>query len=327
MILPFINSFPSVRWRAVGPRDIETDKKTLAGIPRHPITTEQPFVYEEAFDRNVGWITSAELQVLRRCRVAIGGLGGVGGAHALSLARLGVGRFTIADADTFDWPNMNRQVGCFASTIGKSKCETLATMLLDVNPEIQVTTIPTFIDESNLDKFLEGADLYIDSYDLFCTDIRRVTFNRCRELGIPAITAAPVGWGTSLACFLPTSISFDDYFNYKAAKTEHEKVVHFLAGVSPRLYQGSYIADKARVNLAEQKTCSTSVGINLAVGVATAYAIKLLLGRGDVITAPSTLHFDAYRNAMTITWRPWGNKNPIQRLLIFILLSLTSRRS
>ncbi|HSG22550.1 MAG TPA: ThiF family adenylyltransferase, partial [Azonexus sp.] len=68
------------------------------------------FNYDEAFSRNIGWVTEAEQQRLRQSRVAIGGLGGVGGVHLLTLARLGIGRFTIADFDVFDVVNFNRQV-------------------------------------------------------------------------------------------------------------------------------------------------------------------------------------------------------------------------
>ena len=61
-----------------------------------------PFDYEEAFSRNLGWVTPAEQQTLRSKRIAIAGLGGVGGAHLLTLARLGIGRFHLADFDRFN---------------------------------------------------------------------------------------------------------------------------------------------------------------------------------------------------------------------------------
>jgi tRNA A37 threonylcarbamoyladenosine dehydratase len=58
-----------------------------------------PFRYEQAFSRNIGWVTPAEQQLLRGKRVAIAGGGGVGGVHLLTLARLGVSNFHIADFD------------------------------------------------------------------------------------------------------------------------------------------------------------------------------------------------------------------------------------
>jgi tRNA A37 threonylcarbamoyladenosine dehydratase len=79
------------------------------------------FDYHEAFSRNIGWVTEAEQATLRRSRVAIGGLGGVGGVHLLTLARLGVGRFSIADFDVFEIANFNRQVGATMATLKSSK--------------------------------------------------------------------------------------------------------------------------------------------------------------------------------------------------------------
>ncbi|MBV8093455.1 MAG: ThiF family adenylyltransferase, partial [Acetobacteraceae bacterium] len=60
------------------------------------------FSYHLAFDRNIGWVTEWEQEALRFKRVAIAGMGGVGGIHLLTLARLGVGAFNIADFDVFD---------------------------------------------------------------------------------------------------------------------------------------------------------------------------------------------------------------------------------
>ena len=74
----------------------------------------QTFSYHHAFARNLGWVTPAEQSLLKEKRVAIAGLGGVGGFHLLTLARLGVGAFHIADFDTFDITNFNRQIGALA---------------------------------------------------------------------------------------------------------------------------------------------------------------------------------------------------------------------
>ena len=72
------------------------------------------FDYAIAFSRNIGWLTEAEQQTLRGKRVAIAGMGGVGGFHLLTLARLGIEKFTIADLDTFELANFNQ--------IGRASC-------------------------------------------------------------------------------------------------------------------------------------------------------------------------------------------------------------
>lgn len=75
------------------------------------------FDYDLAFGRNIGWVTRDEQQALRAKRIAIAGLGGVGGSHLLTLTRLGVGAFHLADFDAFDVPNFNRQAGAMTSTL------------------------------------------------------------------------------------------------------------------------------------------------------------------------------------------------------------------
>src|SRR3546814_15305234 len=69
------------------------------------------FDFDQAFDRNIGWVTDREQQILRNKAVAIAGMGGVGGVHLLTLVRLGIGRFHIADHAIFELANFNPPVG------------------------------------------------------------------------------------------------------------------------------------------------------------------------------------------------------------------------
>src|SRR3546814_6163372 len=101
-------------------------------------TSDTAFDYATAFDRNICWITADEQQVLRRKRVAIAGMGGVGGVHLLTLARMGIGAFNISDLDDFELANFNRQVGASMSTLGRPKVEVMAEMTRDINPEADI---------------------------------------------------------------------------------------------------------------------------------------------------------------------------------------------
>ena len=75
------------------------------------------FDYDDAFSRNIGWVTEWEQRALCDKTVAIAGMGGVSGAHLITLARLGVGAFHIADLDSFEIANINRQFGAGTSTL------------------------------------------------------------------------------------------------------------------------------------------------------------------------------------------------------------------
>ena len=290
------------------------------------MSEQSSFDYDVAFSRNIGWFTESEQRRLKQCRVAIGGMGGVGGSHAITLTRLGIGKFTITDLDTFDWPNLNRQAGASCSTMGKPKLETMARQMLDINPGLELKLMPNGIDPGNIDEFLDGADLYMDSLDIFALDVRRKVFARCRELNIPAVTAAPMGMGTAMLVFQPSGMSFEDYFCFDGFKFE-DQILKFIVGVSPSMLQRHYIVDRSSVNLFKKKVPSTATGIELAAGVACTNAVKLLLKRGDVIAAPRGLHFDAYLNKMRKTWRPFGNRGPMQRFMFWYIKRLLSRQA
>lgn len=87
--------------------------------------------------------------------MAIGGLGGVGGIHLLTLARLGVGKFNIADFDVFDIVNFNRQVGATLETLQHPKIDVLAAMARQINPEIEIKLFPGGIQNDSIDEFLQ----------------------------------------------------------------------------------------------------------------------------------------------------------------------------
>ena len=271
------------------------------------------FDYDVAFSRNIGWVTEAEQRSLRDKRIAIAGMGGVGGIHLLTLARLGIGGFSIADFDRFDLANFNRQAGATMSSLGRPKVEVLAEMASDINPALDLRVFEAGVDEANLAEFLRGVDLYVDGLDFFAFAARRATFATCRRLGVPAITAAPLGMGVAFLAFLPDSISFEDYFCLDGCD-EDEMALRFLLGLAPAMLHRSYLVDPTQVDLAQQRGPSTVAACQLCAGVAAIEALKIHLGRRGLTVAPRGYQVDAYRNRLVRTWRPWGNRNPIQRI-------------
>ncbi len=277
----------------------------------------QTFDYGKAFSRNIGWVTEQEQSVLRNKRIAIAGMGGVGGFHLLTLARLGVGKFNIADLDTFEVENFNRQVGASMTSLGQPKVEVLARMAHDINPDMDIAIFPKGVNASNLDDFFRDVDLYVDGLDFFAFEARENVFAHCAQHGIPAVTVAPLGMSAALLNFLPGSMTFEDYFQV-AGRQELDKAVRFLVGLAPALLHRHYLADKTRVNLKERRGPSTVMACQLCAGVAASEALKLLLNRGKVLAAPHGIQYDGYRNKFAHTWRPGGNRNPINRIAIAI---------
>ncbi|WP_449424346.1 ThiF family adenylyltransferase [Rhodanobacter lindaniclasticus] len=280
------------------------------------VTTE-PFDYATAFSRTIGWITAAEQAVLRGKRVAIAGLGGVGGSHLFTLTRLGIQSFNLADLDRFGTENFNRQAGAFQSTVGQPKIDVVSRMARDINPDLDIKAFSGGVTFDNMEAFLDGVDLYIDGLDFFVLDIRAKVFALCAERGIPAITAAPLGMGAAVLAFLPGHMTFEEYFRLEG-QTRNEQLLRFMVGLAPAVLHQGYLVEPSAVDLANQRGPSTPMACEICAGIAGTQALKILLGRGEVIAAPHGLHFDAYRNKLARTWRPGGNNHPLQRLILFL---------
>lgn len=280
--------------------------------------TGREYRYETATSRNIGWLTAQEQQRLREVRVAIAGLGGVGSHHAITAARLGIGRYSLSDFDEYEVHNFNRQAGAFMSTVGRPKLEVMSERLRDINPEADLRCFPEGVMEANVDRFLDGVDLYLDGVDFFALPARRLIFRRCAELGIPALTAAPLGMGVALLYFSPKGMSFEDYFRLEG-QPEIEQYARFIAGLSPAMLQLKYLVQPDAVSFADRRGPSTPMACDLCAGVIMTAALQVLLGRNPPKPAPWGLHFDAYRGRLRRTWRPGGNANPIQQLMLALV--------
>lgn len=282
------------------------------------------FHYDEAFSRNIGWVTPQEQALLRTRRVAVAGGGGVGSYHLLTLARLGIGKFHIADFDTYDVANFNRQAGAMMSTLGQPKAEVMARMVRDINPDAEIKLFPQGINPDNMAEFLDDVHVYVDSLDFFAFDARQQVFAACAARGIPATTAAPLGMGAATLTFLPGQSTFEDYFQW-GNRPELEKAIRFMVGLAPAGLHRGYLVVPSAINLAERRGPSTVMAINLCAAMAGTTVLKVLLGRGEVLAAPHGLHFDAYRNRLVHTWRPGGNRHPLQQLAIAVATRMIKR--
>ena len=290
------------------------------------MTATITFDYDRAFSRNIGWVTQIEQAKLKKSRIAIAGLGGVGGAHLLTLTRLGISHFNIADFDDFDVHNLNRQAGAFMPFMGQPKIDTVAQIARDINPEVDLRLFPQGVTPENVDEFLRDVDVYVDGLDFFALPARRMVFAKCREKGIPALTAAPLGMGTAFLYFSPAGMSFEDYFKVEGYESQ-EQYARFMAGLSPAMVQRDYLVAPEAVNFQEKRGPSTIMACDLCAGVMGTSVLKVLLGRGSIKAVPWGMHFDAYHQRLKFTWRPFGNSNPLQQLLLKFIRPMLRGRS
>ena len=274
------------------------------------------FNYTEAFSRNLGWFSLQEQKILKQKRVAISGLGGVGGSHLLALARLGIEHFHIADLDTFDVGNFNRQAGAMMSTLKKSKVSVMARMASDINPNICIKEFNHGINQENIDEFLNEVDLVIDGLDIYAPKARRMLFSSSYEKNIPLITAGPLGNGSAYLVWNEDSPHPDAFFDFKSNQSDMDMLIQFIAGLAPKGLQAKYMLAKTHINPNQGKVCSLSAGVYMASSIVVTKSIQILLNRGQVLSVPHYQQFDAYLNQYVRGKLRWGNRSLLQKIKI-----------
>ena len=157
-----------------------------------------------------------KLHKLVNSNVLVVGLGGVGGIAAEMIARTGVGKMTIVDADTVEATNRNRQIPALKSTEGVLKTEVLAKRLLDINPDLELTVIPQYFRDDLTHKVLDEGNF---DYALDCIDTLspKVFFIKaCIDRNIPLVSS--MGAGNKVD---PTQVKvadIEDSYNCRLAK-------------------------------------------------------------------------------------------------------------
>lgn len=282
------------------------------------------FRYELAFGRNRGLVTDQEQLRIRQARALIVGCGGVGGSHAIALARMGLGHFRLVDPDTFDWPNFNRQIGASVSTVGASKAETIARMIRDINPEAICEVVPERLSPSNVAELVSGCDVVMDGIDFFAIEARRTACTEAKRQGVSVVNVGPIGMSAACIVFSPTGMSFDDYFDLRDGMTRAEMLLNFFVGLTPAATQRPYM-DMAFTNLEREFGPSLGPTCLMCSGVAAIEALRVLLGRDGLCPAPDSFQFDAYRHLFVRRRLRWGNRGPLQRIKRMIARKMLSR--
>ncbi len=266
--------------------------------------SENDDFYHQATERNLGLITLQEQGILQKATVAIAGLGATGGNYVVTLARLGVGGFVIADADTFEVPNLHRQAGAFTSTLGEKKAEVMARIAKDINPDVRMRTIDSNIDEGRVDDLLEGVDLVLDGIDFFQVDARRLLFQAARRKGLYAITSSPIGTGASLHVFAPDGMDFDTYFGIAPDMTRAERLAAFSVALTPAM-AGRQV-DPRYVDFQRERGPALVSSVMLCAGLVSTEVLRILLERGTPLAAPSATYVDPMAGRYDVTLHPRG---------------------
>lgn len=138
-----------------------------------------------------GWDIEAQ-EKLKLANVLIVGCGGIGCTSAELLARAGVGKITLIDADTIEISNLQRQIAYVEENIGFYKSEILAKRLKQINPHIRIESYTSKLDETNAEQLISTQDLVLDGCDNFTT--RYLVNQTCTQLNVALISASAIGF-------------------------------------------------------------------------------------------------------------------------------------
>lgn len=204
-------------------------------------------VYRERVSRSLCFLglnekeQEASQELLSNAVVGIAGTGGIGGAMALRLARLGIRHLKLADPQTFDWTNVNRQLGASHENIGRNKAEVVGEITFELARDVTVEVFKDGITVHNAEEFVSGCDLILDQLEFYVIPEKYALHRafrktpRCKSIAACSV----VGWAAHLYKFerdsmpieewygLPEDIEFDERVQDKLIKLWAPRLPHF----------------------------------------------------------------------------------------------------
>lgn len=147
---------------------------------------------QETLSRTEALIGAVALEKLKNSHVIVFGVGGVGGYTIEALARSGVGRFDLVDADKVAQSNINRQIIALQSTVGQYKTEVMKARILDINPTAEVNVFNLFYLPETENQFdFSRYDYVIDAVDTVSAKLSII--EKAKQAGVPVISAMGAG--------------------------------------------------------------------------------------------------------------------------------------
>ncbi len=199
-----------------------------------------------------------QLEELTQKNVLVVGLGGVGSYAAEQIARAGIGKMTIVDGDTVNNSNRNRQLPALCSTVGQLKAEVVKTRLLDINPNLQLTTIAEFIDEHAFGDLLEGGfDYVVDAIDTLSPKVALIRESLMKK--IPLISSMGAGGKVD-----PSKIELTDIANTKyctlARMVRKRLYTYGIRKGVPVIYSSEMVPKEFVIKTEGERNKKTTVG-------------------------------------------------------------------
>ena len=184
--------------------------------------------------------------------VGIAGQGGLGGAVAMIFARLGVRHLKIADPDSFELSNINRQLGATPANVGRNKAVVVGELIKETTPDVTVEVFPEGMQKHVAQEFVEGCDLIIDCIDFYNVDERYDLHRQFRasERCKGCLASTVVGYGANVYLFTRDGLTLEEFYNIppNTEQTEEvvDKLVRLQASFLPRFPSKTVLYDWMR---------------------------------------------------------------------------------
>ena len=252
-------------------------------------------------NRSLPLLTAEGIEHLATQKVVVAGCGGIGGAMALTMCRLGIGSFHLADPADFDPPDMNRQWAAIGSNMGRNKAEVYRELIVDINPDAQVKVFNQGLTMDNQDEFLEGADILVDCLDAAVPyELRETMHQKARKLGIFSVVAPILGFGCFALCSSPEGMGMEFWTRtFRNAKQTTALPDIFKQWFVPE--QLDVIGKSLQIGKVPTVGVGPIIGSALLATECIAYLLDgIIPGSRKPIVLPKAMFFDLFRMSYEI---------------------------
>lgn len=235
-------------------------------------------------------MTESQLDEIQKTSIAIGGLG-LGGSVFLNLVRMGFENFHIADPDTYERTNINRQRMAKESTLQMRKDDALIREAQDINPNVRIRAFSEGVNANNVKDFLEGIDWVVDVVDVFAIPEKLALNAEASRRKLPLASSGSIGFSASVVIFDQSTRSFADLSGMSVSSSDEENIRRFVRFIAPRIPEYMKVQlDKALRR--ESHIPFVVPGVEIAAAFVTSEIAKQILKIGELVRAPYGIHID-----------------------------------
>ena len=181
--------------------------------------------FPDRYNRNMVALSAGECDALAGKRIAVVGCGGLGGAVIEALARIGVGHLRVIDGDVFEESNLNRQLLCTESALGREKALVAVERIAAINSEVQAEAVVAYLSEENAPALLSEVECVVDCLDNL--EARFWMAHACQNMDLPLVYGAIAGWFGQVCTVYPGDPSFVSIYGEpfeSGGQSQHKKL-------------------------------------------------------------------------------------------------------